>query len=105
VCSMEVTPALLSGAGAVHGGAVASLIDHALALAVYPLVEPDRWVATTEFKVNYLGWVEKGRITATGRVLSLGRQIAVGRVDVENEGRAVAAAQGTLYVRERIKKP
>src|SRR5688572_12243198 len=65
VCSMEVGPSLFSGAGAVHGGAVASLVDHALALVVYPLVEPGKWVATTEFKVNYLGYVERGRLVAT----------------------------------------
>jgi uncharacterized protein (TIGR00369 family) len=101
VCSLEVTDDLESGVGAVHGGAIASLVDHSLSLAVYPLVERGKWVATMEMKINYLGSVRKGTVKATGRVVSLRRQIAVTRVDVENEGRLVAVGQGTLYIRDR----
>jgi len=101
VCSLPVTDQLQSGVGAVHGGAIASVIDHALSLAVYPLVEPGLWAATMELKINYVSAVSKGTIRATGKVLSLRRRIGVVRVEVENEGRLVAAAQGTVYVRER----
>lgn len=99
-CELPYKPQLDSGIGAVHGGAIASLIDHSLSLAVYPLVEKGKWVATAEFKLNYLKAAREGTLKATARVLSLRRSTAVARVDVEQNGGLVAAAQGTLHVRD-----
>ena len=101
VCTLPVRKELESGVGAVHGGAISSLIDHTLSLTVYPLVEVGKWVATLEMKINYLAAVREGTLRATGRLLSLRRNIAVVAVDVENEGKTVAVAQGTLWVRDK----
>ena len=67
---------------------------------MYPLVELGKWVATLEMKINYLAAVRQGTMRATGELVSLRKQIAVVRVEVENEGRVVASAQGTLWVRD-----
>jgi uncharacterized protein (TIGR00369 family) len=99
--ALPVRDGLMSGVGALHGGAIAALVDHALSLAVYPLVEPGKWVATLESKVNFLEPVRGGELRATARVLALKPKVAVVRVDVENEGRLVAVGQGTLYVKDR----
>ncbi len=102
VCSLPLRPELDSGVGAVHGGAIASLVDHSLSLSVYPLVEPGKWVATAEFKLNYLAAARTGTLRATARVLSLRRTQAVARVDVTDDaGQLVAVAQGSLTVRDR----
>jgi acyl-CoA thioesterase len=103
VCGLTVGPEHMSGVGAVHGGAIVSLVDHALSLAVYPLVEVGKWVATVEFKINYLDYVQSGELRAVADVLSLRRRMAVVRVDVKNEERHVATAQGTVYIRDRLK--
>ncbi|MEW5849176.1 MAG: PaaI family thioesterase [Myxococcota bacterium] len=100
-CSVELRPELGNAVGMMHGGVIAGLIDHVLSITVYPLVEVGKWVATVEFKVNYLSTVTAGRVTATGRVLSLRRKLAVVRIDVDNDGEPVAIAQGTLYIRDR----
>ncbi len=99
-CSLPITPALANGVGTVHGGAVASLIDHTLSLTIYPLVEVGRWVATLEFKVNYISYAKEGTLTAVGRVESLRTHVAVVRVEVHNGAELVAQAQGTLYIRD-----
>lgn len=101
-CELPCRPQLDSGIGAIHGGAIASLVDHSLSLAVYPLVEKGKWVATSEFKLNYLRAAREGAtLRATARVLSLRRSTAVARVDVALEdGSLVAVAQGTLHVRD-----
>ena len=88
--------------GLVHGGVISALVDHTLSLAVYPLVEMDRWVATLELKLNYVSWAKEGELVATGRVESLRRTHAVVRVDVHNDERLVAVGQGTLYIRDRV---
>ena len=105
-CRLPLDPKHQSGVGAVHGGAIISLIDHALSLAVYPLVEIGKWVATLEFKVNYLApvFAEKagGYIEAEAVVLSLKKRVATVRIDVRTaSGELVASAQGTDYIREQ----
>lgn len=106
-CRVKVTPKLGSGVGAVHGGVIASLVDHSLSLAVYPLVEVGKWVATLELKMNYLAPVRadaEGYVVAKSEVLALKKRIAVVRVDVSFEGELVATAQGTVYVKEPMTK-
>jgi 1,4-dihydroxy-2-naphthoyl-CoA hydrolase len=67
-----------------------------LGSAVFPLVPAGTWPATLEFKLNYLAAVRGGTVRATGQVIALRSRTAVVRVDVGNEGRAVATALGTI---------
>ncbi len=106
-CRIPLTPKLGSGVGAVHGGVLVALVDHSLSLAVYPLVEVGKWVATLELKMNYLAPVPadaEGFIVAEAQVLALKKRIAVVRVDVKWENELVATAQGTVYVRDPLKR-
>ncbi len=64
----------------------------------YPLMARGQWAATTEFKINYLAPVRKGRLLGESVVLSMGRRSAVVRMEVVNEGRLVCTAQGTLLI-------
>lgn len=91
-----VRPEMLQAFGAVHGGVVATLIDHALGAAVFPSVPVGTWPATLEFKLNYLAAVRDGVIRATSQMLVLRRRTAVVQVDVTNDGRPVATALGTI---------
>ncbi|HKH24175.1 MAG TPA: PaaI family thioesterase [Acidimicrobiales bacterium] len=96
VLELEARDELVHGFGALHGGVVAALIDQALGSAVFPLVPAGTWPATLEFKLNYLAAVRGGTVRATGQVIALRSRTAVVRVDVGNEGRAVATALGTI---------
>ncbi len=106
-CRLPIHDRLNSGVGVVHGGAVVSLVDHALSLAVYPLVEVGRWVATLEFKINYLAPVklDVGEIVADAEVLSFRKRVATVRIEVRAKGELVASAQGTGYIREKPGEP
>jgi len=96
--SMPVRDELLTIMGAIHGGVMAGLVDHALGCVLYPLMKPGQWAATTEFKINYLAAVKSGELKAESRVLSCGRRSAVVRVEVTNADRLVCVAQGTLLI-------
>jgi 1,4-dihydroxy-2-naphthoyl-CoA hydrolase len=96
VVEVDVRPELVHRFGAAHGGVVASVVDQALGSAVFPLVPLGTWPATLEFKLNYLAAARGGVIRATGTVVSLRTRTAVVRVEVENEGRTIAAALGTI---------
>lgn len=96
--SMPVRDELVTVVGAIHGGVMAGLVDHALGCVLYPLMKSGQWAATTEFKINYLAAVKTGTLVAESRVLSCGRRSAVVRVDVTNDGRLACVAQGTLLI-------
>jgi uncharacterized protein (TIGR00369 family) len=96
VAEVEVGDHLLNPFGAAHGAVLASLVDHVLGSAVFPIIPRGTWPATLEFKINYLAPTRSGVLRATGRVVSLTRKTAVVAVDCENEGRLVGSALGTL---------
>jgi uncharacterized protein (TIGR00369 family) len=81
-----------------HGGVLAALCDHVLGSVLYPVIPRGAWAATTEFKINYLAAVTEGDLDARAEIVSLTKRTAVVRIDVENEGRLVCAAQGTVLI-------
>ena len=69
-----------------------------LGTVLYPVIPRGAWAATTEFKINYLAAVTTGALDARAAIISLTKRTAVVRIDVENEGRVVCAAQGTRTI-------
>ena len=86
--------------GSVHGGAIASLADSAVALALLSLVEPQHMITTLEFKINYFAPVNQGRIIAHAKILHKGSRTAVGDVNITNEkGEVVAKVMSTYSIK------
>ena len=98
VAEMEVTDELITMMGTMHGGCLSALCDHVLGVVMYPVMPPKYWAATTEFKVNLLAPVSKGVCRATSEIIAMTRRFAVVRIEIENDGRLVAAAQGTCAI-------
>lgn len=92
----DVTDELVTMIGNIHGGCVSALVDHVLGVVMYPIMPEGYWAATTEFKINLLAPVKQGDCVATAQIIAMTKRSAVVRIDVENEGRQVAAAQGTV---------
>jgi uncharacterized protein (TIGR00369 family) len=97
-CELLVTEELLNPFGAAHGGVVSALIDHALGAVCFPVVARGSWPATQEFKINFLAPARPGPMVAEASIVSLSKRTAVVRIDVENHGRLVCAAQGTVAI-------
>jgi len=98
VAHFDVGDELITMIGNMHGGCLAALVDHCLGVVMYPVMPPGYWAATTEFKVNYLSPVTGGRCEATAEIVSMTRRLAVVRIEVHNDGRLVALAQGTCTI-------
>lgn len=96
VAEIDVGEHLLNPFGAAHGAVLASLVDHVLGSAVFPIVPRGTWPATLEFKLNYLAPTRPGILRATSQVLSLSKRTAVVSVSCENDGRLVGTALGTI---------
>jgi 1,4-dihydroxy-2-naphthoyl-CoA hydrolase len=97
---MAVRDELLTPFKNVHGGVISAVCDHVLGCVCYPVMKRGQWAATTEFKLNLLAPVTGGVIAADAVIASLSRTQAVVRIDVSNDGRLVAIAQGTVTIRD-----
>ena len=97
--SVEIRKELLQLQGIMHGGAIATLIDTAVAFAIVGASEPDARFTTVELKVNYLAPIREGRVVADARLIRDGRRIVVADCDVF-DGNGRLAAKGLLtYIR------
>jgi uncharacterized protein (TIGR00369 family) len=83
--------------GIVHGGAIASLADSAVAMALISLVEPKDRITTIEFKINFFVPVSKGELRAHAKIIHKGSKTAVGDVEVINEGGELVAKVIATY--------
>lgn len=96
--ALDVRDELKTPFGNLHGGVISALCDHVLGTVCYPVIPRGAWAATTEFKLNLLAPVTAGTLTATAQIIALSSKTAVVRIEVENEDRLVAAAQGTVLI-------
>lgn len=97
--ALEVREQLLTPFGNMHGGVISAACDHVLGCVCYPHMPKGSWAATTEFKLNLLAPVSTGRVEIVAEIVSMTKSTAVVRIDVGNEGRACAVAQGTVTLR------
>ena len=99
VLSVEVGERLLQLQGVMHGGAIASLIDTAVALAIASISEPGDRFTTVEMKVNYLAPIKEGRAVADASLLKAGRRIIVADCGVSDSHGKLAAKALVTYIR------
>lgn len=87
--------------GIAHGGAIASLADSAVAIALISLVKPTDRITTIEFKINFFTPISQGKLMAKAKIIYRGSKIAVGDVEVINEhGKLVAKVIATYNIAE-----
>ncbi|MGH7893555.1 MAG: PaaI family thioesterase [Candidatus Binatia bacterium] len=100
---MDVPEWGMSPFGAVHGGAVAMLLDTALAVAIAQrLSSPEDRIATHQLSISYAAFTGERRLECRARVVSLTRTVAVAEGEVsDGSGKLVAKALGTFGVRRR----
>jgi acyl-CoA thioesterase len=96
---MPFSEKLTHSFGFLHGGAIASLADAAVANAVLTLIESDERIAAIEVKCNFLIAVGKGTLTAEAKIIHKGFRTAVGEVNIwDSEYRLVAKAIATYAI-------
>jgi uncharacterized protein (TIGR00369 family) len=83
-------PELANTIGLMQGGVIAALADEAVAYALYSLVADGETFNTVEMKINFLGAVKEGEVTAEAHIAKRGRTISLGEFEVHQTGRLVA---------------
>jgi len=96
---MKVTEDLKQFYGNLHGGAVATLLDSAIAVAVNLQLEPGEGASTVEIKINYLRSINEGTLWGEGKVIRKGRKIVVAQGEVKDQaGEIQAIATATFMI-------
>jgi uncharacterized protein (TIGR00369 family) len=95
---LEATGRHLNGAGAVHGGVLASLVDMAMGEAVRSLTGENDSPATSQLTVTYLRPGKPGKLLVTARVRKQGQDLTVCEAGVEQDGEALVHALATFAV-------
>jgi len=98
VMELTVLPEHLNSHGSVHGGILATMIDHAGGVAgCSPEVTGKRRKAVTlSLTTSFLAPVSKGILRATGRKRSEGRRIFASTIEITDEsGKLIAIGEAT----------
>jgi uncharacterized protein (TIGR00369 family) len=100
VYHLNIQPAHRNGAGAVHGGVIAALLDSAMGSAVVTAIPKEWWCSTTSLAVQFLEGTGSARLTARGTVMRRGARVAhVSGELVDGDGKLIATAQGSWHLR------
>lgn len=85
-------------AGMMHGGVAATLADAAVGIALARHFGGRRPFTTTDLKINYLRPVAQGKIVARSHLVRIGKTLCVGRVDLSDAQRRLAAVAIVTYM-------
>ena len=90
--------------GALHGGAIACVMDDVLAVAAGFIAKWGEIAPTLEMKVSYLNQGAAGRHIAEAKVIKRGRTINFEASVTNQAGRVVATATATIMIAP-LKRP
>ncbi len=83
--TMPFLESFAQGAGLMHGGAIVSLADTAVVMAIKSIVAPGTHFATIEMQSRFLHPVKKGLLEARARVVQRDGARLNGACDVQDE--------------------
>lgn len=91
--------------GALHGGAIACVMDDVLAVAAGLVLQWGEIAPTLEMKVSYLSQGAAGRHIAEAKAIKRGRQINFLEATLTNaDGRVIATSTATIMIAAMKKK-
>lgn len=99
VLSLRVRDEHKQNHGVVHGGAIASLIDSAMAFAIIPLLAENERTTTVDLTIHYLRPLTEGVAKSTARVVRAGRRVIVVSAEVLDHNERLVATAVSTYLR------
>jgi uncharacterized protein (TIGR00369 family) len=99
VVDLPYNPNLDHGAGGIHGGIYATLLDSAGWFTSAAAHDEDAWITTAEMSIHFLQPVDRRALRAVGRLIKKGKRQDVAEVHLyDDAGRLVAHATGTFVL-------
>lgn len=97
--SFKVRRELKQNHGVVHGGAIASLIDTAMAFAILSVLPVDERATTVDLTISYLRPLSKGNARAIARVVRAGRRLIVVSAEVFDDSETIVSTALSTYIK------
>jgi len=98
VLTMKMRDDLKRNGGIAHGGAVATLIDSAMAFAIMPMLAENERSITVDLTIHYLRPVSEGTARASARVVRAGKRVITVSAELF-DGEKLAATAISTYLR------
>ena len=97
---------LTNPAGNLHGGAIATVADSAMAVAIGSILGKPARHFTVKLEIRYKAMVTDGEIIAEAKVTRRKQRLFLGKAVVKNgDGQVIATATGTFMVRDSDSNP
>ena len=95
--SLPFTLKLSNGGGVMHGGALTSLADTAVAMAIKSLLPPGTVFATTDLSMQFIAPVLEGQVHAYASVRETGARTFIGECELLGEDDETYARLTTVF--------
>ena len=99
VLSMPMRDDLMRNGGIAHGGAVAPLIDSAMAFAIIQLLGENEHTVTVDITIHYLRPLSAGTARASARVVRAGKRVITVSAELLDHKDKLAATAISTYLR------
>ena len=99
VLSMPIRDDLKRNGGIAHGGAVATLIDSAMAFAIIPTLAENEHSITVDLTIHYLRPLSEGSARASARVVRAGKRVITVSAELFDSQEKLAATAISTYLR------
>ena len=99
VLTMKMRDDLMRNGRIAHGGAVATLIDSAMAFAIMPILAENERSITVDLTIHYLRPVSEGVARASARVVRAGRRVITVSAELFDSNEKLAATALSTYLR------
>ena len=99
VLSMKMRDDLMRNGGIAHGGAVATLIDSAMAFAIIQLLGENEHTVTVDLTIHYLRPLSAGTARASARVVRAGKRVITVSAELFDDNDKLAATAISTYLR------
>ncbi|MGG4457636.1 PaaI family thioesterase [Brevibacillus porteri] len=96
VVELPITSELLNAGNLLHGGVIASLLDHVMGLTIRSQTEYS--LVTVNLNIHYLASAKEGDlVVGTAKIRHIGKSLATGEGEVRNStGKLLAIASATF---------
>ena len=99
VLSMKMRDDLMRNGGIAHGGAVATLIDSAMAFAIIQLLGDNEHTVTVDLTIHYLRPLSAGTARASARVVRAGKRVITVSAELFDQNDKLSATAISTYLR------
>ena len=100
VLSMRLRDDLMRNSGIAHGGAIATLIDSAMAIAIMAQLKENERTVTVDLTIHYLRPISEGTARASARVVRFGRRVITVSAELFDDNGKLSATAVSTYLRD-----